>query len=138
MQELNTLQLMEQLMKKPHEEVEYVILHLMLNKNKNNRISSHKILDLYMKSIEIENEDKTDRLMESNSCILDLLLNFRKETKDNSKSIHRALHNLNESRQFNMKNLNEKYGYDREKDKSLSWYEREKEYKEFNFDYDDK
>lgn len=129
---------MEQLMKKSHEEVEYVILHLILNKNKNNRISSHKILDLYMKSIEIENEDKTDRLIESNTCILDLLLNFKKETNGNSKSIHRALHNLNESRHFNMSKLNEKYGYDKDVDKNLSWYEREKEYKEFNFDYDDK
>lgn len=138
MQELNTLQLMEQLMKKSHEEVEYVILHLMLNENKNNRIDSHKILDLYMKSIEIENEDRADRLIEANSCILDLLLNFKKETKNNSKSIHRALHDLNESNKFNMNKLNEKYGYDKDVDKNLSWYEREKEYKEFNFNYDDK
>lgn len=137
MRELNTFQLMEQLMKKSHEEVEYVILHLMLNGDRKNRIDSHRILDLYMRAMEIENADRKDRLTESNSCILDLLLNFRKETKGNSKSIHRALHNLNESRQFNMKNLNEKYGYDREKDKSLSWYEREKEYKEFHFDYND-
>lgn len=135
--ELNTYQLMEQLMKKPHNEVEYVILHLMLNKDKKNRISAHKILDLYMKSIEIENEDRKDRLAESNSCILDLLLNFKKETNENSKSIHRALHDLNESRAFNMHSLNEKFGYDKEKDKNLSWYEREKEYKEFQFDEND-
>lgn len=133
--ELNTLQLMEQLMKKPHEEVEFVILHLMLNKDKNKRIDSHKILDLYMKAIEIENDDRKDKLTESNTTILDLLMNFRKETKSNSKSIHRALHNLNESKQFNMKHLNEKYGYDKEIDKELSWYEREKKYKEFQFEY---
>lgn len=48
MSEMNTLQLMNELMKKPHEEVEFVILGLMLNKDKKNRIDSHKILDLYM------------------------------------------------------------------------------------------
>lgn len=137
MQELDTYQLMEQLMRKPKDEVEYVILHLMLNPDKSRRIDSHRILDLYMKSIEIRNMDMKDRLTESNSCILDLLLNFKKETENNSKSIHRALHDLNESRQFNMKSLNEKYRYDRERDKNLSWYEREKKYNEFGFDYDD-
>lgn len=137
MQELDTYQLMEQLMRKSKDEVENVILHLMLNPDKTKRIDSHRILDLYMKSIEIQNIDRKDRLTESNTCILDLLLNFKKETKNNSKSIHRALHNLNESRQFNMNGLNEKYGYDRERDKNLSWYEREKECKEFQFDYDD-
>jgi len=137
MQELDTYQLMEQLMRKSKDEVENVILHLMLNPDKTKRIDSHRILDLYMKSIEIQIMDIKDRLTESNSCILDLLLNFKKETENNSKSIHRALHDLNESRQFNMKSLNEKYGYDREKDRSLSWYEKEKEYKEFQFDYDE-
>ena len=137
MQELDTYQLMEQLMRKSKDEVENVILHLMLNPDKTKRIDSHRILGLYMKSIEIQNIDRKDRLTESNTCILDLLLNFKKETKNNSKSIHRALHNLNESRQFNMNGLNEKYGYDRERDKNLSWYEREKECKEFQFDYDD-
>ena len=127
MSEMSTLQLMNELMKKPHEEVEFVILGLMLNKDKENRIDSHKILDLYMQSIEIENEDKRKRLAESNSCILDLLLHFRKETGTNSNAIHRALHNLNDSNSFNMENLNRKFGYDKERDRNLSWYERQKE-----------
>ena len=116
MSEMSTLQLMNELMKKPHEEVEFVILGLMLN----------KILDLYMQSIEIENEDKRKRLAESNSCILDLLLHFKKETGANSNAIHRALHNLNDSNSFNMGNLNRKFGYDKERDRNLSWYERQK------------
>lgn len=124
MENLSTPQLMEQLMKKPHEEVELVILQLMLNKDEKNRLSSHTILDLYMKSLEIQNEDKWNQLVESNTSILELLLNVRTENKGNTKAIHRALYNLNSAGVFNMKSLNDKYRYDEEKDKELSWYYR--------------
>lgn len=118
-----------ELMEHPNEEIEYAILKLMVD----HKLDSHKVFDLYMKAIEIDNQDKQDRLAESNTSILDLLMNL-KEPKSKREitqkyahnAIHRALYNLNTSKQFYMNKMNEKYGYNEEEAQKLSWYWRKK------------
>ena len=126
---MNTFELLNELLKKTNEEIDYVILELMIK----GKLDSHKIFDLYMKCIEHNNNDLKNRLTESNTSILDLILNLvmpkskKKSTVDlANKAIHRGLYNLNTSGQFNMQSLNEKYNYNEEVDKKLSWYWRTK------------
>ena len=126
---MNTLELFNELLKKTNEEIDTVILMLMVE----GKLDSHKVFDLYMKCIEYKNNDLKDRLVESNSSILDLIHNLvmpkskKKSTIDYAnKAIHRGLYNLNTSRQFNMQSLNEKFNYNEDEDKKLSWYWRYK------------
>ena len=126
---MNTFELLNELLKKTNEEIDYVILALMVG----GKFDSHKVFDLYMKCIEYKNKDLKDQLIESNTSILDLILNLDKpKSKKKStveladKAIHRGLYNLNTSRQFNMQFLNEKFDYNEDEDKKLSWYWRVK------------
>ncbi len=128
----DTFTLLNKLLTKSNDEIDIVILILMIK----GKLDSHRVFDLYMKSIEHDKKDLKDRLIESNTNILDLILNLKKPSSKQKnvisladKAIHRGLYNLNTSRQFNMKSLNEKYGYDEDEDKKLSWYWREKEEK---------
>lgn len=122
-------ELIDELMNHSNEEIDYIILKLMVNR----KLDSHRVFDLYMKAIEIDNDDKQDKLTEANSSILDLLLNLKepKSKRESTKksihnAIHRALYNLNSSKQFNMDKMNEKYGYNEEEAQKLSWYWRYK------------
>lgn len=130
---MDVFEILDKLLKCSNEEIEFAILSLMIKK----KLDSHKVFDLYMKAIEYDNNDIRDRLIESNASVLDLLLNLKEpESKKKStkqlayNAIHRALYNLNVSRQFNMGRLNEKYGYNEDEAKHLSWYWREHNKKE--------
>lgn len=123
----DTFTLLNKLLTKPNEEIDAAVLTLMIK----GKLDSHRVFDAYMKAIEYNNNDLKDRLTESNTSILDLILNMKKpsgkrNTEFADKAIHRGLYNLNTSRQFNMQSMNEKYGYDEEKDRELSWYWRNK------------
>lgn len=125
---MSVFEILNELLKCSNEEIDYAILSLMIKK----KLDSHKVFDLYMKAIEYNNDDIQDRLIESNTSVLNLLVNLKepKSKKESTKkhiynAIHRALYNLNTSRQFNMEKLNEKYGYNEDEAKHLSWYWRE-------------
>ena len=119
---MDTFEIFDELLKKPNDEVEWAILALMIKK----KLDSHKVFDLYMKAIEYDKDDLKDRLIESNTSIFEMLLISVKSRAEHSvKAIHRALYNLNQSNQFNMQTLNEKYKYNEDEDKKLSWYWRE-------------
>lgn len=125
---MNVFEIFDKLLKCENEEIEYVILSLMIKK----KLNSHKVFDLYMRAIEYDKDDIRDRLIESNTSILDLLMHL-KEPKSKREiikkyahnAIHRALYNLNISNQFHMAKMNEKYGYNEDEAKHLSWYWRE-------------
>ena len=125
---MSIFEILDELLKCSNEEIDYAILSLMIKK----KLDSHRVFDLYMKAIEYDREDIKDKLIESNSTIHNLL-NTLKHPKSKREiinniadmAIHRALYNLNISKQFQMEKMNEKYGYDEEKDKHLSWYWRE-------------
>ncbi len=127
---MDTFELLNELLKKTNEEIDYVVLELMIN----GKLDSHRVFDAYMKCIEHNNNDLKDRLMESNTSILDLILNLdmpkskKKYVVDlANKAIHRGLYNINTSKQFNMQSLNEKYNYNEDEDKKLSWYWRSRQ-----------
>ena len=125
---MSIFEILDELLKCSNEEIDYAILSLMIKK----KLDSHRVFDLYMKAIEYDREDIKDKLIESNSTIHNLL-NTLKHPKSKREiinniadmAIHRALYNLNISKQFQIEKMNEKYGYDEEKDKHLSWYWRE-------------
>lgn len=125
---MTVFEILDELLKCSNEDIDYAILYLMINK----KLDSHKVFDLYMRAIEHDKDDVRDRLIESNTSILDLLINL-KEPKSNKEitkknthnAIHRALYNLNTSNQFQMTDMNKKYGYNEDEAKHLSWYWRE-------------
>lgn len=125
---MNVFELLDELLKCSNEEIDYAILSLMIEK----KLDSHRVFDLYMRAIEHDKDDIRDRLIESNTSILDLLVNLKEPEskkeitkKYTHNAIHRALYNLNTSKQFNMTDMNEKYGYNEDEAKHLSWYWRE-------------
>ena len=125
---MTVFEILNELLKCKNEEIDYAILSLMIKK----KLDSHKVLDLYIRAIEYNIDDIRDRLIESNTTILDLLINLngpksKKEITEKStyNAIHRALYNLNTSKQFQMTKINEKYGYNEDEAKHLSWYWRE-------------
>lgn len=125
---MNVFEIFNELLKCENEEIEYVILSLMINK----KLNSHKVFDLYMRAIEHDKDDMRDGLIESNTSILDLLVNLKEPKskeeiteKSTYNAIHRALYNLNTSKQFQMTKINERYGYNEDEAKHLSWYYRE-------------
>lgn len=95
---MNVFEIFDKLLKCENKEIEWVILSLMIKK----KLNSHKVFDLYMRAIEYDNNDMKDRLIESNTSVLDLLMNLKepKSKKESTKqrtynAIHRALYNLN-------------------------------------------
>lgn len=123
----NIFKLFDELLKLPKEYIHYVLVQLMIN----GKIDFVTINKAYIEYLETEKDDKALKLADANTCTLSLLTNFNKETKSNHADIHWALYNLNKSNQFNMKSLNEKFGYDEENDCKYSFYWREKnEYKQ--------
>ena len=120
---MTVFEILNELLKCKNEEIDYAILSLMIKK----KLDSHKVLDLYIRAIECNIDDIRDRLIESNTTILDLLMNLngpksKKEITEKStyNAIHRALYNLNTSKQFHMTKINEKYGYNEDEAKHLS------------------
>ena len=123
----NTFKLFNELLKLPREHINYVLVQLMIR----GKIDFLTINKAYIEYLETEKDDKALKLADANSCTLSLLTNFKEETKQNHADIHWALYSLNTSKQFNMKSLNEKFGYDEENDCKYSYYWREKnEYKQ--------
>lgn len=106
---------------KPQEEVEYALLELMLV-GKMDFLTINKV---YVNYLEALSKDTALKLADANCCTAALLGNIRKENKGNHADIHWALYNLNQSNQFNMNHLNEKFGYDESKDCNYSFYFRE-------------
>lgn len=117
----NIFELFDKLLKFPKELIQVVLIQLMIK----GKIDFLDINKAYVKYLEVEKEDKTLKLADANSCTLNLLNHIKKETESNKANIHWALYNLNMSKQFNMKSLNEKFGYNEENDCKYSFYWRE-------------
>lgn len=118
----NVFELFNKLLKLPKEHIHYALVQLMTQ----GKIDFLTINKAYIEYLEIEKDDKELKLADANTCTLSLLANFKRETKSSHADIHWALYNLNKSNQFNMKSLNERFGYDEENDCKYSFYWREK------------
>ena len=121
---MNTFELLKELLKKSSDEINYGILVLMLK----GKLDFNRVNAAYVESLERLRKDNKLLLAEKDLSIYDLLSSVRKESKTNHNAVHRALYNLNESNAFNMQDINEKFGYDKEKDCKLSMYWREHEH----------
>lgn len=111
-----------------------VRLSLILSLLKDKIISFKDISESYVKALENENDDRLMQLMESESCILEHMINAQYRTKkdEKEKTYQRSLYLLNKSNRFNMEEMNEHFEYDEDKAKELSCYERAKKIKEEN------
>ena len=124
--ELTTFELIDELIKKPKEEILYALFMLMCK----DKLSWDDLNKAYVKYLEATKNDMTNQLIEAETCVMESFLD--KKTKDKSKvkdyrHTQRCLYLLNKSKRFNIDVTNEKYEYNEEFAKTMSWYEREKE-----------
>lgn len=126
--ELTTFELIDQLIEKPKEEIQYALLRLMVN----GKLDFIDLNKSYVKYLELDAKDKMNQLIEAETCVAESF--HDKKTKDKSKNrgadykhTQRCLYLLNQSKRYNMNKMNEKYEYDEEFAKTMSWYELEKE-----------
>lgn len=121
---MNTFELLEELSKKPKQEIKYGLLALMLK---------HKIdfIDLnacYVEYLNAIKEDRLNQLIEAETCVLESFHHKKGNKKEyDKKHTQRCLYLLNQSKRSNMSNLNKKYDYEEIFGKQMSWYERNKE-----------
>ena len=121
---MDTFELLEELSKKPKQEIKYGLLALML-KDKIDFIDLNACYVEYLNRIK---EDRLNQLIEAESCVLESFYRNKGNKREyDKKHTQRCLYLLNQSRRFNMSNLNKKYEYDEEFGKKMSWYERNKE-----------
>jgi hypothetical protein len=134
-----TLAIIEELSKQPKDEIEYAIYTLLLRKV----IDYPTISKLYVNALEKINQDNVNFIVEGETCILEHLINleygekgkkkkrkfdYEQFSENIKKTIQRSLYFLNRFKRFNMGTINEKFHYNEEEAKKLSWYERNKEY----------
>lgn len=121
---MDTLTLMQELAKKPQNEIEFVLTTLMLD----GKIDFISVNKSYIAHLETIREDQDNKLVEAETCVLQSFINKKgnKNSADN-KHTQRCLYLLNQSNRFNMVELNKKYNYDEALGKRMSWYEKNKE-----------
>lgn len=120
---MDTFELIEKLLKKPKEEVMEAFLELMLK----GQIDFIDLNKSYVRMLEIIRNDQNNKLFEAESCVLESF-HYKKTGKkqDDINHIQRCLYLLNESNRFMMQSFNEKFKYDKDIGKKMSWYERNK------------
>lgn len=124
--EQTTFELIDELIKKPKEEILYALFRLMVK----DKLSWDDLNRAYVKYLETTKKDMINQLIEAETCVM--VSFYDKKTKDKSKETdykhtQRCLYLLNQSKRFNMDKMNEKYQYDEEFARTMSWYESEKE-----------
>lgn len=91
------------------------------------KVSFKELSESYVEALEVDNTDKLKQLIEAETCVLENIVCSNKPKKQtHQNAIQRSLYLLNQSKRFQMKDLNEKFGYDEKEAKKLSWYERDK------------
>lgn len=128
---MDTFELIDQLLKKPSEEIEYALFAVLMA----GKLDFMKLSNMYVKSLEARKEDMDNKMIEAETCILESFLYKKARSKDTDKSkdksnwkhTQRSLYFLNQGKRFNMSSMNKEYAYDEEEAKKLSWYERNKE-----------
>lgn len=91
------------------------------------KVSFQELSESYVEYLEVDNTDKLKQLIEAESCVLEnIVCSNKPKNKTHQNAIQRSLYLLNNSKRFQMEELNKKFAYDEEKAKKLSWYERDK------------
>ena len=120
---MNVFEIIEELSKKSKDEIQYALLSSLLS----DKIDFVDLSAAYVECLNHVKEDRLNQLVEAEICVCESLLydKFPKK-KAVQDSIQRRLYLMNQSNRFNMTSLNEKFSYDEEKAKELSWYYRNK------------
>lgn len=123
---MDTFELLEELSKKTKYEIKYALISLMLA----GKIDFLDVNSAYIDSLKAINENSFNKLFEAESCVLESF-HYKKGNKKeyDKKHTQRCLYLLNQSKRFNISDLNEKYEYDEEFGKKMSVYERNKKNK---------
>lgn len=91
------------------------------------KVSFKELSESYVEALEVDNTDKLKQLIEAETCVLEnIVCSNKPKNQTHKNAIQRSLYLLNKSKRFQMKDLNEKFAYDEEEAKKLSWYERDK------------
>lgn len=107
---MNTVDLIDELVKKPNEEIKYALLALML-KGKIDFLDLNASYISYLKEV---NGDKEKQLDESDTCLMQMMfLGDRKKkfSEIENEILQRGLYRLNQSNRFNTSFLNKKFNY---------------------------
>lgn len=123
LRELTVFDLLDELLNRTTEEINYGILLLLIQ----GKIDYKTVSERYVDYLEYKNDDFLEKLIDCETCILE---GFHYTTNDNKKNrpyINRSLYILNQSKRFQMNKLNEKYNYNEEEAKECSSYWRYKE-----------
>ena len=106
---MNTFELLEQLSKKPKNEVEYGLLVLMMQ----GKIDFLSVQQAYVQYLEQLKERNLCQQIEAETCVMESLMYSRKPKNEQEEiSVQRRLYLLNQSKRFQMNRLNEKFNYD--------------------------
>lgn len=123
---MDAIELLEELSKKTKYELKYALVSLMLA----GKIDFLDVNSAYIDYLKEINENSFNKLFEAESCVLESFYRKKGNKREyDKKHTQRCLYLLNQSNRFNMADLNEKYKYDEEFGKKMSWYERNKENK---------
>lgn len=115
---MDTLELLEQLSKKPKQEIEFVLLRLM----EQGRIDFLSVQQAYVRYLERLKERNLCQLIEAETCVLESLIYDKVPAKDAQAeiSVQRRLYLLNQCERFQMESLNKKFSYDKERAKEYN------------------
>ena len=113
---MDTLELLNELSKKDKEEIQYALLTLMTSR----KIDFITLNNAYVSFLERTKEDSLNQLVEAETCVLESLIYKNNKNESNKNSIQRRLFLLNQSKRFNMLELNKKLKYDEDKAKEYA------------------
>lgn len=115
---MTTFELLKELSTKSKEEVETCLSILM----QAGKIDFLRLQGAYVKYLEEKKEENLNKLIEAETCILESFLydEIPVSNKEAEISAQRRLYFLNQGRRFQMKSLNEKFGYDEERAKTYN------------------
>ena len=124
---MQTFELIEELVKKPKEEILYALFKMMVS----DKLSFDDLNRAYVKYLKAKKEDLYHQLFEAETCVIESFYNKKTKDKNKCKGIdynhtQHCLYLLNQSKRFQMNKLNEKYEYDEEYAKTMSMYEMNK------------
>lgn len=120
---MNTLDLIIELSQKPKQEIQYALLSLM----QQGKIDFTDVNAAYVESLSAIKEDRLNQLIEAETCVLESFMCKKGDKRERDmKHTQRCLYLLNQSKRFNIDDLNKKYDYNEEKAKEYSWYEQNK------------
>ena len=84
---MNTFQLIEELLTKTKEEIQYALLTMLLK----GKVDFIELSNQYVNCLKIWNEDKEDQLIEAETCVIESFLDKKVKNAESDKSKFKRL-----------------------------------------------